>query len=119
MQQVAEEFGKRKEKLQSARLAAAELKVPLSCFYKYLKGTDLPGLEVLRRAQEIWKIKWNLVDPTELVSRQKKPVSAEQLLLPLIQSVREEDIEIVEVAAGKDSCLRVMLKIRFPAEVHK
>lgn len=118
MQQVAEEFTKKKKELGSAKLAAGQLKVPLSCFYKYLKGTDLPGVEVLKRAQEIWKIKWNLVDPSEML-RRRAPVSAEQLLLPLIRSVREEDVEIIEVAAGKDSCLRVMIKIRFPAEVQK
>jgi|GraSoi2013_115cm_1033766.scaffolds.fasta_scaffold33570_2 hypothetical protein len=118
MQQVAEEFTKKKNELKSAKRAAEQLKVPLSCFYKYLKGEDLPGVEVLKRAQDIWKIKWDLVDPSEML-RRKTPVSAEQLLLPLIRSVREEDVEIIEVAAGRDSCLRVMIKIRFPVEVQK
>lgn len=118
MRQVAEEFTKKKNKLKSAKLAAEQLNVPLSCFYKYLKGTDLPGVEVLKRAQEIWKIKWDLVDPSEML-RRKIPVSAEQLLLPLIRSVREEDVEIIEVETGGDSCMRVMIKIRFPAEVQK
>jgi len=44
-------------------------------------------------------------------------VSAEQLVLPLIRSMRQEDIEIIEVGTSRDSSLRVILKIRFPTEV--
>jgi hypothetical protein len=59
---------------------------------------------------------WALIDTSELSKASLKPVSAEQLLLPLIRSIREEDVEIIEVAASSDSSLRVMLKIRFSNE---
>jgi hypothetical protein len=69
----------------------------------------------LRTAHRKWNIKWNLIDASTLL-KATQPISAEQLLLPLIRSVREEDVEVIEVATGSDSSLRVMLKIRFTAE---
>ena len=113
MQQVATVFsGKRREI--SARKAAKVLGVCLSSFYKYAAGTDLPRMEVLKTAQEKWNVRWDLLDPTQVL-RTRKAMSAEQLLLPWIRSVREEDVEVVSVGTGKDSSLRVILKIRFAA----
>lgn len=75
-------------------------------------------MEVLRNAQERWGIKWQYVDPSAvLLARRFK--SAEQLLLPYIRSVQPEDVEVVGVGAGRDSCLHVTLRIRFTAEVGK
>ena len=113
MQQVADEFSKRK-KLLGAKEAAGQLGVSVPSFYNYAAGTDLPRIEVLRTAHKKWKIKWDLIDTSTLL-RADKPISAEQLLLPLIRSVREEDVEVIEVVGGSDSSLRVMLKIRFAA----
>lgn len=116
MKQVAEEFKKKWKEKGTAKRAAEELGVNLKSFYKYAEGSDLPRVEVLRAAQDKWKIKWDLIDTSELSKASLKPVSAEQLLLPLIRSIREEDVEIIEVAASGDSSLRVMLKIRFSNE---
>jgi hypothetical protein len=114
MKQVAEEFAQRLKNL-GARAAADQLGVSLASFYNYAAGTDLPRVEVLRTAHTKWGIKWDLIDTATLL-RATKPISAEQLLLPLIRSVREEDVEIVEVATASDSSLRVMLKIRFATQ---
>lgn len=111
MKQVAEEFSKRKDKL-GAKEAAKQLGVSVPSFYNYAAGTDLPRVEVLRTAHKKWDIDWDLIDASTLL-KTTKPISAEQLLLPLIRSVREEDVEVIEVAPGNDSSLRVMLKIRF------
>jgi hypothetical protein len=111
MKQIAAEFTKRKKAL-GAREAARQLGVSLASFYNYAAGTDLPRVEVLRTAHKKWNIKWDLIDTSTLL-KAAKPISAEQLLLPLIRSIREEDVEVIEVMSGDDSSLRVMLKIRF------
>lgn len=116
MSQVAAEFKKKWKELGSGRKAAEELGVNPKSFYKYAEGTDLPRVEVLKAAHDKWKIKWGLIDTSALIKPSEKPVSAEQLLLPLIRSIREEDVEIIEVAAASDSSLRVMLKIRFSGQ---
>jgi len=116
MKQVAEEFKKKWKEKGNAREAAEELGVNLKSFYKYAEGTDLPRVEVLKAAQDKWKIKWDLIDTSALTKASVKPVSAEQLLLPLIRSIQEEDVEIIKVATTSDSSLRVMLEIRFSNE---
>jgi hypothetical protein len=115
MKQVAAEFTRKKREIGSAKRAAKELGVKLKSFYKYAAGTNLPRVEVLRTANIKWGIKWDLID-TSALFRTAKPISAEQLLLPLIRSVREEDVEVIEVVPAGDSCLRVMLRIKFTAE---
>jgi transcriptional regulator with XRE-family HTH domain len=114
MKQVAEEFTK-KLKDPGAKEAADQLGVSRASFYNYAHGTDLPRVEVLRAAHKKWGIEWNLID-TSALFRAAKPISAEQLVLPLIRSVREEDVEVIEVATASDSSLRVMLKIRFATQ---
>lgn len=115
MKQVAAEFTKKWKELGSGKKAAEELGVNLKSFYKYAHGTDLPRVEVLRAAHKKWKIDWNLID-TSALFRAAKPISAEQLLLPLIRSIREEDVEVIEVVPAGDSTLRVMLRIKFTSE---
>jgi hypothetical protein len=115
MKQVATEFTKKWKELGTASKAAKELGVNPKSFYKYADGTDLPRVEVLRAAHKKWKIDWKLIDTSTLL-RAEKPISAEQLLLPLIRSIREEDVEVVEVVPGGDSSLRVILRIKFTAE---
>lgn len=114
MKQVAEEFSKKWKELGTAGRAAKELGINPKSFYKYAHGDDLPRIEVLRAAQQKWKIRWKLLDPSA-VFRKLKPTVPEQLLLPLIQSVRQEDIEI-EILPGTESSLQVRLKINFSME---
>jgi hypothetical protein len=113
MKQVAEVFSQRWKELGTATKAAKELGINPKSFYKYASGDDLPRIEVLRAAQDKWKVKWKLNLMPIALFRKVKPKLPEQLLLPLIQSVREEDIEVVEVVTGADSSLRVKLKIHF------
>jgi hypothetical protein len=115
MKQVADEFTKKWRELGTAKKAADQLGVNPKSFYKYAHGDDLPGFEVLRSAQRKWKIKWKLID-TSSVFRSAKPQSAEQLLLPFIRSIREEDIEVIEVVTAADSSLQVKLRIQFTTE---
>jgi len=115
MNQVKAEFSKKWKELGSGKKAAEELGVNPKSFYKYAAGTDLPRIEVLRDAHRKWGIKWDLMDTSALL-KTTAPISAEQLVLPLIRTIREEDVEVVEVAPTNDSNLRVILKIRFSAE---
>ena len=116
MQQVADEFTRRK-KILGAKEAADQLGVSIPSFYNYAAGTDLPRIEVLRTAHKRWNIKWDLIDTSTLL-KTTKLISSEQLLLPLIRSVREEDVKVIKVVGGGDSSLRVMLKIRFATRKH-
>jgi hypothetical protein len=114
LKQVAEEFSKKWKELGTAVEAAKELGINPKSFYKYAHGDDLPRIEVLRAAQRKWNVRWKFFDPSALF-KNAKPAVPEQLLLPLIQSVRQEDIEI-EILPGTESSLQVRLKINFSME---
>ena len=66
MKRVSREFRKKKEELGSAKKAADQLGVHLKSFYKYMEGSDLPRIEVLRRAERLWKIKWPMLNLSEM-----------------------------------------------------
>ena len=119
MAQVAKEFKKRKVEL-GARKAAKQLDVSLASFYKYVAGTDLPRMEVLKRAQEKWGLKWDLIDPAQIL-RTRKIQSSEQYLFSFLKSVRQEDVLVYEVTPPKkgpekENALQITLKIRFTAD---
>jgi len=114
MKQVAAVFTRKWSELGTATKAAKELGVNPKSFYKYAHGDDLPRVEVLMAAQDKWKIKWDL-EGSSVLFRKLKPKVTEQMLLPLIQSVRQEDIEI-EILPGTESSLQVRLKINFSME---
>jgi hypothetical protein len=113
MAQVAREFGKKKDEL-GARKAATELNVSLASFYNYVNGTDLPRIEVLKEAKEKWKINWQMIDPSQIMLT-RNLATAEQLLLPFLHSVREDDVEIVAIGPKRSNILQVTLNIRFSA----
>jgi hypothetical protein len=113
LQQVAEEFTKKKQEL-GAKPAAKDLNVCVASFYKYCAGTDLPRMEVLRDAQEKWGIPWKLVNPSEVL-RTRKVRSPEQYVLSFIDALREEDVEVAKVGPAGKTDLKVTLKIRFTA----
>jgi transcriptional regulator with XRE-family HTH domain len=112
MAQVAREFAE-KQKKPGARQAARALQVSLASFYNYAAGTDLPRLEVLRRAHKIWGIKWpSWIDTSEVV-RTQNVRTPEQLVFAFLDAVREGDVEIVQVSPLGQSVLQVKLNIHF------
>ena len=118
MAQVAHEFKKKKAEL-GAREAAKQVGASLASFYNYVAGSDLPRMEVLKKAKEKWGIKWDLIDPAEIV-RSQKVQSPQQYVLSFLEALREEDIEISKVTPSKrdpqkESVLQITLKIRFSA----
>jgi hypothetical protein len=112
LKQVADVFSEKWREFGSATKAAKDLGINPKSFYKYAHGEDLPRIEVLRAAQRKWKnVRWKFFDQSTLF-KNAKPVVPEQLVLPLIQSIRQEDIEI-EILPGTESSLQVRLKINF------
>lgn len=114
LKQVASAFSQKKEELGSVRRAAKELQVCVSSFYKYMAGQNVPDMDVLRRATEKWGIKWKYLDPSEVL-RPLKMKSTEQLVFSFLNSMDEEDIEVVEVGPDSANVLQVILKIRIPS----
>lgn len=113
MKQVRNVFANKRDRL-GARTAAAQVGASLASFYNYANGTDLPRIEVLQAAQEKWGVRWDYLDASELL-RKRRVASAEQLLLPVVQSVRAEDVEVVAIGPKKSNILKVTLNIRFSA----
>jgi hypothetical protein len=96
--------------------AAKELCVSRASFYNYLTQKDLAGLEVFRRAHDLWGIKLKHMDfgvgtsPSPIKKREEGP---RQYVLPFIQSVNENDVEIVQAKPiGRDT-LQLTVNIRF------
>lgn len=113
MQQVASEFGKVKKKL-GAKEAAKQLGVSLPSFYNYVAGTDLPRMEVLRRAHKRWAIRWEHIDSSQFIST-LSVASPEQFVLPFLDSVQEKDVRVARIRREGKNTLRVAFEIRFTA----
>ena len=109
--QVKDEFTKKKQQL-GARKAAEEIDVSLASFYNYAKGKTLPDLDVLRKANAKWGIKWKHIDFSEIMQKQNVR-SEKQLGLIFLDAVHEKDIEVVKVRREGTNLLQVALKIRF------
>lgn len=111
--QVKKEFGEKLREL-GAEQASRTLGVRRASFYNYVSGQTLPDMEVLQKAVQNWGIKWRYLDPSEILHR-SKPQSPEQMVFAFLDTVREEDIEVVDVKPDGRSNLQVVLNIRFPA----
>jgi hypothetical protein len=113
MAQVASEFGKRKKKL-GARQAATDLGVSVPSFYNYVAGTDLPRMEVLRKAHKKWHIQWRHIDSSRFVLPMKLE-SPEQYSLPFLDALREKDVKVSKIRREGNNVLRIALEVRFSA----
>ena len=113
MKQVSMEFRRKKEDL-GAKQAALELGVSLASFYKYVAATDLPRMEILRKAHKKWGIQWRLLDSSQFVSTIRLE-SPEQRFLPFLDTVQEKDVEVSKIKREGLHTLQIALKIRFSA----
>jgi hypothetical protein len=113
LQQVKLVFAEKIEKL-GAKRAAEELNICLASIYKYAAGDDLPRIEVLRDAQHKWGVKWDLIDPSQLL-RPRKVSSARQYALSFLETVRAQDVEVAKISPKHNGSLQILLQIRFPA----
>lgn len=113
MAQVASEFLKKKKEL-GAKRAAAVLGVSVPSFYNYVAGTDLPRMEVLRKAHTEWHIDWEHIDSSQFVLTMKIR-SPEQYALPFLDAVKEKDVKVAKIQREGKNMLRIALQIRFSA----
>jgi hypothetical protein len=97
-------------------LASKELGVSRASFYNYLNRKDLAGLEVQRRAHDLWGVKSDYINfghtgspPASAIHEDK----TRQYVLPFIQSVRENDIEIVRTKPIRPDTLQLTVNIKF------
>jgi hypothetical protein len=111
--QVRQVFAEKKADL-GAKKAAKQLGVKLSSFYNYVNGDTLPDMDVLRRANEVWDIKWKHLDFSEILAK-RKVQSPQQLVFAFLELLRAEDIEVVNVGPKAKNVLQVTLNIRFSA----
>jgi hypothetical protein len=114
LQQVRNVFSAKKNEPGGAKRAAKELGICLASFYKYANGVNVPDMDVLKEAKERWGVKWTYLDPSEIV-RSSKVKSPQQLVLSFLNTISEDDIEIIDVEPTDKSTLQISLKIRFPA----
>jgi transcriptional regulator with XRE-family HTH domain len=116
MTEIAEKLEDyRKRKRWNVKTAAAELGVSTASFYLYRKKKDLPRFEVLQKAHDLWGITFEHLNvaPGKRRSSWRRTGTNSQLVLPFLETVREEDVEVVQVSARKPSSMEVTLKIRF------
>lgn len=112
MKQVSEVFLAKKASL-GAREAAKRLGVSVAAFYKYINKENLPDMEVLLRAKEEWGVKWDYLDPAEVL-RKKDVANVRQLVFTFLEAIEKEDIKVVEVSPDGTSVLQISFKIKFP-----
>ena len=93
---------------------ARELKVSLASLYNYLKKTDLPSYEVLKRAHDNWGWSFKYIDfgarSARAPSEEEQP---RQYVLPFIDNVHQSDIQVTRAKAVRPDCLELTVQIRF------
>lgn len=96
--------------------AASQLDVSRASFYNYLNKNDLPSFEVLKRAYEKWGMTFEHIDFGSARSSRHVPSEEEsprQYVLPFLQAVRGEDVEVVRAKTVKPDTLQLTVNIRF------
>lgn len=112
--QVKQRFGEKMVEL-GARNAAAEIGVGLASFYNYINGKTVPDIDVLRRAKEVWNIKWpKLMDPSAVLPRGRLR-TPEQYVMSFLDALEKDDVQVVKIGPKGYKTLQVTLNIRFTA----
>jgi len=94
--------------------AANQLGVSRASFYNYLAKKDMPRIEILQRAAQIWDLHFEYLEP--IISRRalkSSPSQAIQLALPFIKALREEDIQIIKVTPKEPNAVELRVMIKF------
>ncbi|MBZ5511925.1 MAG: helix-turn-helix domain-containing protein [Acidobacteriia bacterium] len=122
--QLTEQIGKRFSGKAIKFQAAQELGVSRAALYNYIRKIDVPGMDVLERLNQKWGLEFAygvLKLDTEFfrAQRESRPPAtdtrstAQQYVLPFIEGLREQDIEVLQVTPHKPSSVDVRLRIRF------
>jgi len=107
-------YGKMKDEHWNAKKAAQELNVSLASFYNYRNKTDLPRYEILKRAHDLWGWNFKHIDFGERSARAPSETEQpRQYVLPFIENVHEDDIQVIRAKAVKPDRLELTVQIRF------
>ena len=103
------------EKGWDKRKGARELAVSLASFYNYLNQDDLASFEVLERAHARFGMTFEHIDFGANARKALGPVPEKprQYILPFLQSVRENDIEVIATKPVKPDTLQITVHIKF------
>jgi len=113
LKQVSEVFSQKKTEL-GIEKARKDVNVCRASFYKYMRGENVPDIDVLRAATDKWGTKWTYLDPYEILSRRKLK-TPEQMVFSFLRAMKENDVEVVEVSPdGTTAVLQIVLKIKIP-----
>jgi transcriptional regulator with XRE-family HTH domain len=112
--QVKAEFHKQMDRLGGAKEAADQLGVCRASFYKYLKGETLPDFEVLRKAHNVWGIKWKYIDTSEILPI-RRVQTPEQAVFSFLRAMNEDSVEITQVGTEGATTFNIKLKVTIPA----
>lgn len=110
-----------KEKL-SVKQGAKKLGVCRASLYKYLAKSDLPRLEVLQRAHDLWRLEfsygqYNLDREFFRLNKRAFPkAQAFQESLPFLETLHEKDIRVMDVKAKKPNSVEVRIEITFSGD---
>jgi hypothetical protein len=114
LSQVRREFTKKKTDLGSVKKAAAQIGAKPSSFYKYLLGKTVPDMQVLRNASKEWGIKWQYLDPSEILLKDNVR-TPKQFVFTFLKALDVQDFKVVRIGPKRANVLQVTLNIRFSA----
>ena len=106
----------------NVKQGAKKLGICRASLYKYLAKSDLPRLEVLQRAHDLWDLEffygqYSLDREFFRLNKRAFPKKLPlQQALPFLDSLHEEDIRVMDVRAKKPNSVEVRIEITFAGD---
>lgn len=97
------------------KTAARELGVCLASFYNYLNQDDLASYDIFKKTHDAWMFQFKHMGfgDNQGAAPALQEEYARQYVLPFIESVRENDIEVVKAKSVKSDTLQLTINIKF------
>jgi hypothetical protein len=108
-------YAKMKKEGWNKKKAARELGVCLASLYNYLNQNDLASYDIFKKTHDAWKFQFKHLDfgAKQRATPALQEEYARQYVLPFIESVRENDIEVVRAKSVKSDTLQLTINIKF------
>lgn len=109
-------YGKMEQEGWDTKRASRELGVCLASFYNYLNQDDLAHYDLFKKAHDAWEFKFKHMDfgkKRATQPPQSEQENARQYVLPFIESVHENDIEVVRAKSVRSDTLQLTINIKF------
>ncbi len=110
---LEELIGKRKWK--NVDEAAGKLRISRAALYNYIGKRDLASFELLKRVHDEWGVDFTYLN-FGAPAKKRYPSEADeprQYVLPFIESVRQDDIQIIRAKPVRPDTLELVVRIRF------